>query len=163
MFKFKAQLEIIGINPFVYIPDEVLDAVFKEAGRNKGPIPINGTINEKAYTQTLVRFKGAWRLYINTIMLSDSPRRIGEYLDVTIKFDPLDRSVEPHPDFALALQKNKTAEKVFLQIPPFLRKEIIRYINSLKTPEKRAENIEKAIGFLLGKNKFIGRDKLNAK
>ena len=163
MFKFKAQLEIIGINPFVYIPDEVLDAVFKEAGRNKGPIPINGTINEKAYTQTLVRFKGAWRLYINKIMLSDSPRKIGEYLDVTIKFDPRDRSVEPHSDFAIALQKNKTAEKVFLQIPPFLRKEIIRYINSLKTPEKRAENIEKAIGFLLGKNKFIGRDKLNAR
>lgn len=163
MFKFKAQLEIIGINPFVYIPDEVLDAVFKEAGRNKGPIPINGTINEKEYTQTLVRFKGAWRLYINKIMLSDSPRRIGEQLDVTIKLDPHDRSVEPHPDFTIALQKNKTAEKVFLQIQPFLRKEIIRYINSLKTPEKRTENIDKAIGFLLGKNKFIGRDKLNVK
>lgn len=124
MLKFKAQLEIIGINPFVFIPDEVLEVVFQEAGRNKGPFPVNGTINEKEYIQTLVRFKGAWRLYINKIMLNDSPRRIWEYLEVTIKFDLRERSLMPHVDFIKALEENKTAENVFYQLPPFLKKEL---------------------------------------
>ncbi|MDR0560823.1 MAG: DUF1905 domain-containing protein, partial [Prevotellaceae bacterium] len=72
-YKFKAIIEIIGINPFVYIPENILENIFKQAEKNKGFIPVNGTVNNNPYKQTLVKYKGSWRLYINTTILKNSP------------------------------------------------------------------------------------------
>jgi hypothetical protein len=159
MYRFKAQIDIIGINPFVFVPDEILKAIFRQAGADKGPIPIRGKINEKAYQQTLVRFQGNWRLYINTIMLKNSPKRIGETVEITIEFDPADRTIKTHPKLIKALAENPEAKAVFDSLPPSTRKEIVRYIAQLKTEASIDKNVIKAIDFLLGKGRFIGRDK----
>src|ERR1700742_2185103 len=107
--KFKARIEIIGINPFVFVPAKILAEIFKQSGKDKGQIPVRGSVNRKAYKQTLVRYSGDWRLYINTTMLKDSPKRIGEVIDVTIRHDPSDRTFEMPPAFAAALAENKEA------------------------------------------------------
>ncbi|QBZ98296.1 YdeI/OmpD-associated family protein [Flavobacterium sangjuense] len=159
MEKFKAEIGIIGINPFVFVPKEVLKVIFKQAGKDKGYIPIFGTINSKPYTQTLVRYRGEWRLYINTTMLTNSPKRIGEMIDVSIAFDPNDRTLQPHPELVKALQENPEARNTFELLPPSRQKEIIRYISALKTEESIIKNVAKAIGFLNGENRFVGRDK----
>lgn len=159
MHNFKAEINIIGINPFVFVPKEILDAVFKAAGKNKGFIPITGTINGKSYQQTLVRYSGDWRLYINTIMLKDSPKRIGETIEVTIGFDKTDRTIKPHPELIKALENDPQAQTAFSQLSPSRQKEIVRYISHLKTEESITKNIAKAIGFLKGENSFAGRDK----
>ena len=104
MNKFKADIEIIGINPFVFVPEKILKRIFKQAGKDKGAIPINGLINEKPYKQTLVKYLGAWRLYINTSMLKNSPKRIGETIEVTIEFDTSDRTIKPHPKLIAAFK-----------------------------------------------------------
>lgn len=156
---FKAQLEIIGINPFVFVPEKILKALFKSAGKDKGAIPICGTINNEPYTQTLVRYKGDWRLYINTKMLPSSPKRIGEEIKVTIQFDSTDRTIKPHPKLVNALKKDQKAKKVFDNLAASKQKEIVRSISQLKSDESVRLNIEKAIGFLKGKNRFVGRDK----
>ncbi len=160
MQKFKAPIQLIGINPYVLLPDNILTKLFKQAGKDKGPIQIKGTINRNPYKQNLVKFKGAWRLYINTSMLKDSPKRIGEIIEVIIDFDPEKRIITPHPDLIKALNKNKQAKKVFDSLRPSLQKEIVRYISNLKTEESAEKNITKAIDFLLGKGRFVGRDKL---
>lgn len=157
--RFKADLEIIGINPFVFVPENILSQIFKEAGKDKGYIPICGTINGKDYTQTLVKYRGDWRLYINTVMLQNSPKRIGENIEITIQVDLSDRTVQPHPKLTEALNKNKQAKKVFDNLSPSKQKEILRYISSLKSEESIKNNIKKAIGFLKGENRFVGRDK----
>lgn len=156
---FKAVVDIIGINPFVFVPEEILTQIFKDAGKDKGHIPICGMINGKSYTQTLLRYSGHWRLYINTIMLPDSPKRIGEIVEVTIQFDRRDRTIKPHPELVKALRSNKQAKQVFDALSPSKQKEIVRYISSLKSEESIILNVERAIGFLLGKNRFVGRDK----
>jgi len=160
MSTFEASLEMIGINPFVFVPEPILNKLFKEAGKDKGHIPIYGKVNGKDYTQTLLRYKGEWRLYINTSMLTDSPKRIGEVIHVTIQFDPTDRTLLPHPELVKALSENEAAKRIFDSLVPSKRKEIVRYISFLKTEESIKKNVEKAIGFLLGKNAFIGREKL---
>ncbi|MFN8415625.1 MAG: YdeI/OmpD-associated family protein [Cytophagaceae bacterium] len=159
MHQFCAILEIIGANPFVFVPEDILEKIFLDAKKNKGHIPICGTINGKKYIQTLVRYSGEWRLYINTTMLPNSPKKIGEEIEVTIAFDPIDRTIEPHPNWLKALKENKEAKVVFYQLAPSKQKEIVRYIANLKSEESINKNIEKAIGFLLGKNRFVGRDK----
>lgn len=156
---FKASLEIIGINPFVFIPNEILIQLFSAYGKDKGHVPVCGKINEKLYTQTLIKYQGEWRLYINTIMLKNSPKRIGEEISVEIQIDTTDRTLTPHPKLVRALNENPTAKEVFENLTPSKQKEIIKYISFLKSEKSIDENIEKAIGFLLGKNRFIGRDK----
>ncbi|MEO6734679.1 MAG: YdeI/OmpD-associated family protein [Ferruginibacter sp.] len=155
--KFKAEIKIIGINPYVVVPDDILEKVFKQAEKNKGSIPIKGTVNGKDYKQTLVKYSGAWRLYINTTMLKDSPKRIGEIVAVSVAFDPEKRIVTPHPKFVKALKENKAAETIFNNLRPSLQHEILRYLSYLKTEESVDRNVLRAIDFLLGKGRFVGR------
>lgn len=159
MHHFKAEINIIGINPFVFVPGNILQDIFKQAGKDKGHIPVRGTINGKGYQQTLVKYSGDWRLYINTSMLSNSPKRIGETVEVAIELDPADRTIESHPKLVKALEENPGAKSVFDNLPPSRQKEIIRYISFLKSEESIDRNVNKAIDFLLGKGRFVGRDK----
>ena len=156
---FTAKIDIIGINPFVFVPEKILGKIFEQAGTNKGAIPVSGTINGLPYQQTLVRYSGHWRLYINTKMLKDSPKRIGETVAITIELDTADRSIKPNPKLVKALKKEPRAKKVFDSLPPSRQKEIVRYISFLKTEESIDRNIQRAIDFFLGKGRFIGRDK----
>ncbi len=158
MDKFKAKLEIIVGNPFVYLPNEVLENLFQQANKRKGHIPVKGAINGKLFQQTLVKYSGDWRLYINMEMLKNSPKRIGEEIEVDIEFDPSDRTIEPHPKFLKALVSNKEANDVFEKLSPSKQKEIVRYISNLKTEKSVDRNIIRAINFLLGKERFVGRD-----
>jgi len=135
-----------------------LNEIFKQAGKNKGHIPVYGTINGKAFKQTLVRYSGSWRLYINTTMLKHSPKKIGETVKIAIAFDPTDRTIEAHPKLVKALEESPAAKKVFDSLPASRQKEIVRYISFLKTEGSIDKNVSRAINFLLGKDRFIGRD-----
>ncbi len=157
MWKFTAKLEIIGINPYVSVPEKILTAVKAQAGKDKGPIPIEGTINGNPFRQTLVRYSGAWRLYVNLEMLKNSPKRIGETVVLAIAFDPADRSIHPHPKLVAALAQNKQAKERFNALAPSKQKEMVRYISFLKTEASIERNVAKAIDFLLGNGPFIGR------
>ena len=155
----KAKIEIIGINPYILLPENVLEQIFIDSGKVKGPIPVKGTINGESYIQTLVKFGGMWRLYINAKMLKNSPKRIGETIEITVGYNPEERTIEPHPKLIRALVENPEAKAVFDGLRPSLQKEIVRYIANLKSEESIDRNINKGIAFLLGKERFIGRDK----
>ena len=71
-----------------------------------------------------------------------------------------DRSVLPHHRLVAALAQNKQAKERFDALPPYLQKEILRYISFLKTDASVERNVDKAIDFLLGKGPFIGRKTL---
>ncbi|WP_400260774.1 YdeI/OmpD-associated family protein [Sphingobacterium sp. SG20118] len=158
---FLAEIDIIGINPFVYLPDNILHSIFVQAQKDKGHIPIKGTINNIPYKQTLVRYSGEWRLYINTTMLKNSPKRIGETIEVTIVFDPSDRTIKPHPQLIAALDNHLEAKAKFDNLTPSMQKEMVRYISSLKTEKSRNRIIERAVNYLLGKSTFIGKKMLD--
>lgn len=158
-YTFSATIEIIGINPFVFVPEEILQHIFEKAAKSKGPIPVKGAVNSIPYTQTLMKFRGEWRLYINTKMLKNSPKRIGEQIEISISYDSEKREIPIHPKLSEALNENQEANTVFENLRPSLQHEIIRYIANLKTEESINRNVLKAIDFLLGKGKFVGRVK----
>ncbi|MEM7375547.1 MAG: YdeI/OmpD-associated family protein [Bacteroidota bacterium] len=159
MHTFHARLEIIVGNPFVFVPLDILDELFQQAQKRKGPIPVRGSINGTPYQQTLLKYSGEWRLYVNMNMLHQSPRRIGEVLAVEIDFDPSDRTIDPHPKLVQALSDNVEARQVFEHLSPSKQKEIVRYISQLKTEKSIERNVTRAINFLLGKERFVGREK----
>ncbi|MES2555292.1 MAG: YdeI/OmpD-associated family protein [Bacteroidota bacterium] len=156
---FSATIEIIGINPFVFLPEDVLKAVFLQAGKEKGKIPVKMTIDGHEFPQTLVKYSGHWRLYLNTPMRKAAGKDVGDTAVFGIWFDPEERIVPMHPKFSKALDENPDARELFESLPPSRRLEIVRYLSFLKTEESLDRNITKAIGFLLGKDRFIGRDK----
>lgn len=158
MYRFTAVIEIIGVNPFVFLPEKILTSMLSDSGKEKGPIPVKGTINGEKYKQTLVRFKGEWRLYINTAMLKDSPKRIGEKVKLTITFDTDDRTVPLHPELKKALAKNVKAKSAFNALIPSRQKEINRYLFHLKTEESVKRNILRVIEVLTNSGRYTGRD-----
>ena len=62
MARFSATIYKLGINPVVDPPERVVNAIFKQAGRTKGPIPVCGKVNGAEFHQTLVRYAGDRRL-----------------------------------------------------------------------------------------------------
>jgi len=156
---FSAKIYKIGINPYVLLPPVLLEAVLKDAGKDKGPIPVRLSIENKIFLQTLVKYSGKWRLYLNGPMRVAAGKDVGDIIAIGIAFDPGERLTETHPALAAALKKNSNAKAVFDSLPPSLQKEIRRYINNLKTTAAVERNVEKAIQFLLGKERFIGREK----
>ncbi|WP_210149191.1 YdeI/OmpD-associated family protein [Chryseobacterium scophthalmum] len=155
--QFTAKLEIIGINPFVFLPDEILNEIFETSGKNKSPIPVKGTVNGKEFRQNLMKYLGEWRLYINLTMLKDSPKRIGEMLEIFVEFDNSDRTISIHPDLEKAIRENPVALQNFENLIPSRRLEIVRYINNLKTEASIQRNIEKIIRYLTGETDFFGK------
>ncbi|MDR6370393.1 hypothetical protein J2795_001063 [Chryseobacterium bernardetii] len=154
---FTAKLEIIGINPFVFVPEEILDMIFEKSGRNKSPIPVKGTVNGKEFKQNLMKYLGEWRLYVNLTMLKNSPKRIGEVIEVAVEYDDADRSISIHPQLEKAIKESALATANFENLIPSRKHELIRYINNLKTEASIQRNIERIIRHLHGETDFYGK------
>lgn len=159
MNRFKAKIQIIGVNPYVLLPARILNALFKQAGTDKGKIPVKIKIDGHSFIQTLVKYSGHWRLYLNTPMRQAAGKQTGDSAVFEIEYDPAERIIPMHPKMSAALKKNPSAKKIFDLLPPSRRKEITRYISSLKTDQTIDKNIERMLGFLGGEQRFIGRDK----
>ncbi|SDF85130.1 YdeI/OmpD-associated family protein [Epilithonimonas hungarica] len=155
--KFSAKLDIIGINPFVFVPENILAKIFEVSGKNKSPISVKGKVNDVRFTQTLVKYSGEWRLYINLKMLENSPKRIGETLEIELEFDSSERTELIHPELKKAIYNNPITSKNFENLNPYHKKELIRYINNLKTEKSVVNNIAKIIRHLNGEIAFFGR------
>lgn len=158
-YRFSSDIEIIGVNPFVAPPDTLLEALFEASGRRKGPIPVRVEVAGARFPQTLVKYAGRWRLYLNGPMLRAAGKGVGDRIEVGVAFDPEERVVAVRPELRAALEANPGAKAIFDGLPPSRRKEILRYVASLKGAESIARNVERAILFLDGKGRFIGRDR----
>lgn len=150
MYTFTALIYKLGINPVVDTPDEVLNELFEQAGRSKGPVPVRGKINGTEFLQTLVKYQGVWRLYINGPMLKSSKLVVGDIADIEIEFDPLPREEPLPPKLKVVFRRNITARKAFELLPPSRRKEILRYLNSLKSDDSIDRNIGRVMSQLAG-------------
>lgn len=150
MESFSARMRKIGVNPYVHVPDDVLQGLFKRAGTSKGPVPVRGRLNGKPFRQTVVKFRGAWRLYLNTQMRKDAGIDVGDDARVQLTFDTRPRIVPMHPRFSSALSRDPKAKTAFGRLAPSHQKEILRYLYSLKTEESLVRNIDKVVRRLRG-------------
>jgi len=156
--KFTAKIRIIGVNPYVPVPVKILKAVFKQAGKDRGKIPVRIKIDGHEFIQTLIKYSGSWRLYLNTPMRKAAGKETGDVADFEIAYDPDKRKTALHPGLRRALKDNKDAKIIFERLRPSIQLEVTRYISNLKTREAVERNVTRAINFLLGKERFIGRD-----
>ena len=118
---------------------------------------MKGKLNGKPFIQTLVKYSGAWRLYLNTPMRKAAGIDVGDLAHVQIDFDNKPRLIPMHIKLASALERNRKAKEIFEKLAPSRQKEIIRYINHLKSEESIGRNILKIVQHLTGTESFAGR------
>lgn len=159
MKSFSSKIQIIGVNPYVLLPASVLKYLFGKAGKDKGAIPVKGKLNGKSFIQHLVKYSGKWRLYLNGPMRHAAGIDVGDVAIVEIDFDPTPREVSMHPKFKKALQHNIKAKAAFNKLSPSRQKEILKYINFLKSEESVEKNVVRAIAHLVSAKPFIGQEK----
>ena len=160
MKSFSAKIQIIGVNPYVSPPQAVLKHLFQKAGKDKGAIPAQLKIGGNDFIQNLVKYSGKWRLYLNGPMRKAAGKEVGDTIAIQIDFDPKPRTTPVHPKLKKAFKGNRNAKKAFEKLSPSRQKEILRYINFLKSEESVDKNVQRAISHLAGRQSFVGRKKL---
>ena len=147
---FSATVRKIDVNPYVKVPDDVLRNLQADAQRDKGPLPVKGTLHGVPFSTTVVKFRGLWRLYLNTEMRHAAGVDVGDKVIIGLQFDRNPPAIRAPREFTHALSKSKRAKEAFEALPPSRQKEILRYLNSLKRPETLERNIQKTIRYLEG-------------
>jgi hypothetical protein len=151
MSTFSARIQIIDINPYVKVPDPVVRKLLRDIKKAAGPIPVKGKLNGQPFVATVVKFRGLWRLYVNTPMRRAANLEVGDRADVELQVDKSTRKVPFPRKFTLALARNRKAKAAFEKLRPSRQNEILRYLNNLKQEETLIRNIVKLVRFLEGK------------
>jgi hypothetical protein len=167
LLTFSETISIINGNPYVRPPDDVLNEIFEQAGRDTSPIPIKGTINGAAFHQSLVRYMGDWRLYVNIWMATAAKLEfsksvtevVGQQVEFAITFDPSPPTYEMSPFLEKALKDHPRTWKAWGELTPGRQKEVLRYFSFLKSDEARERNLERLLKVLGGEEgRFMARD-----
>ena len=157
MKSFSAKIQIIGVNPYILLPTTLLKYIFQKAGKDKGAIPVKLKIGRESFIQHLVKYSGKWRLYLNGPMRNAAGKDVGDTIEIKIDYDPKDRTTPMHPKLISAFKENNSAKTSFDKLSPSRQKEILRYINNLKSEEALEKNITRVIAHLIGTQTFAGR------
>jgi hypothetical protein len=150
MAAFQARIQLLGINPWVALPARALAELLRAAGRDKGPIPVRGFIDETPFRQTLVKYQGAWRLYLNTPVRRAAGKDVGDRVRVTVELDPVARREPVPPELKQALAAQPELKATFAALAPSRRKEINRNLNKLESEAARQRNLEHVLRYLGG-------------
>ena len=138
------------INPCVVVPERVVAALRAESGKNQS-IPVQATLQGKPFKANVMRYRGAWRLYLNGITRKAAGVDVGDRAKLTLLFDPEPRIPPVPPAFTRALKGNPRAKARFDALSPSRRKELVRYLGSLKQQESLKRNIERMLRYLTGR------------
>ena len=137
------------INPCVRVPQRVVAALRAASGKNQA-LPVRGTLQGKPFRAHVVRYLGAWRLYLNGAMRRNAGADTGDRVSVALYHDAVPRRHKMPPGLAAALARNKRARAAFEALAPSRRKEILRYLGNLKREESLRRNTAKVLSYLTG-------------
>jgi hypothetical protein len=138
------------LNPCVEVPPAVVAALKAESGRNQS-LPVKATLQGKPFEANVMRYRGAWRLYLNGVMRKRAGVKVGQRVKVSLRHDLKPRLTPMPPAFAAALSKDRRAKAAFEALAPSRRKELLRYLGNLKREESLRLNIGRMKRYLKGK------------
>ena len=148
-FTFKAKIYKVGINPCVKVPASIT----KKMKPVKGYIPVKGKILDHPFEQTLCPVKNdLYRLYVNGIMLKGAKVKVGQIVSFTIEQAEKQKDSDiPMPSLFKKKLKENDLLTSFQQLTPSRQKEVLRYLNNLKTKESLLRNVDRLINAMEGK------------
>lgn len=124
-------------------------------------VRINGKPEKPWRINMMPAGDGDFRLYLHGSVRRASKTGVGDLVDVEVTFDAEYTSGPAHPmpaSFRAALTKKPAAKRNWDALIPSRKKEILRYLASLKSREARERNLLRAIDVLSGTpGRFMAR------
>ncbi len=141
VFAFSATIHKLGINPVVDVPEKIVDALLRQAGKNSAPVQVICNLDGVEFDANIVRYAGDWRLYLNTPVRKSAGKDVGDTVKITLAYDPSVR-MPPMPEaFRLALKDNTDAQKAWRLRPTPKRREILEELNQKPDDAELARGI----------------------
>ena len=161
--RFRAQIEINKINPYVLV-DARRAARLQKNWRKPMPvcIQVNGKPDQPWRINMMPIGDGSFYLYLHGTVRKAAGAKVGDVVSVAVRFDDEYSGGPAHPmpsRFGAELKRNRRARHSWDALSPSRQKEILRYFAALKSPEARQRNVARALHVLAGgKARFMGRD-----
>jgi Bacteriocin-protection, YdeI or OmpD-Associated len=176
---FTAEVKLAGINPYVDVPERVVAALgdgpkaavlVKVASTDPMKVQAAATQKARKFEKDAARLKkigrlaaGGWfrttlvplraestRLYLHTWMRETAGVDVGDFVAVTVKPDAVPRDIPIPARLLERLEANPGAKKTWEALAASRQREILSYLNFLKTPEALERNVQKIIASLVG-------------
>lgn len=162
MLRFRAPIRIYNGNPYVLVSATQAKELHKHWHK---PMPVFVQINgqpEPAWRINMMPIgDGSFYLYLHGDVRKASQTKVGDTVDVTVRFDETYKNgpMHPIPDwFQAALDKNPRAKQAWEALIPSRQKEILRYFSWLKSDEAKERNLDKVMHVLSGREgRFMAR------
>ncbi|MEZ4635625.1 MAG: YdeI/OmpD-associated family protein [Caldilineaceae bacterium] len=159
---FTATIEILGVNPYVLVTAEQAQRLIPDWRK---PMPVFAQVNglpDPAWRINMMPVgDGSFYLYLDGTVRAASSTKVGDVVDVTVCFDETytPGPMHPMPDwFYTPLTQNPDALRSWEALLPSRQKEILRYLDRLKSDEARQRNVDLALHVLVGnEGRFLGR------
>jgi len=126
---FSARIYKVWLVRFVDVPPDISRKLGRES-----TVPVMGTVEGVPLRSTLVpRGNGAYRLAIHSDIRKKLRIDIGAVVEVAIRRDEESREPELPPALVLALRNSPKAQQKFRAMTTALRRQIVRYLLSVKS------------------------------
>ncbi len=132
-----------GGGHLVEVPPEVVDAL-----GGGGRIPVEATFDGVPYRGSVVRMGGITCIGIRKAILAQIGADVGSRIEITLARDTAERTVEPPPDLAAALDADPALKAAWEKLSFTRRKEHAQAIASAKKPETRARRLQATLDSL---------------
>ena len=145
---------IRGVNPYVLISRSRAAGLKRDW---RGPMPVLVKVNGKPTPPWRINLMplgdGRFYLYLSGAVRTASKTKVGDVVDVSVRFDPAYRGgpMHPMPDwFRRPLAADPKAKRAWDALIPSRQKEILRYLSWLKSDDARERNVARALRVLKG-------------
>jgi hypothetical protein len=160
---FTALIRLRGINPYVLVGRAQARSI---RSRGRGPLPVLLRLNEMSKPTWRVNMMpsgdGRFYLYLHGGMRRSTQTKVGDRIRIELELDSRYHGgpQQPLPPwFASGLESEPRAYVGWRALPPSRKKEIVRYLARLKSPEARARNLARVLRVLAGGHaRFMGRE-----
>ena len=146
---FTARIYKDRMNAVIDFPARITDGMVKV----KGYIRAKGVINGTAFAKNLAPVRNApYRLHVDMIMLKAAKVAVGDTAKFSVEQDktPEHRLVPKMPKPLQEALHESGLEKSFAALSPSRRKEILRYLNFMKSEDILHKHITRLVDMLKG-------------
>jgi hypothetical protein len=160
---FRARMKIRGVNPYILV-SAVRAKAIKPSWRRPLPVllRVNGHPKKAPWRINMMPTgTGAFYLYLHGDVRRASKTKVGDMVQIEVGFDAAYRGgpLTAMPSwFRAPLSRNAAAKRAWEMLTPSRKKEIVRYLSSLKSDAARERNVARALRVLSGeKERYMAR------
>lgn len=159
VYVFSAKIYKVGIIRFVDVPADVSRAI----GDGAASVAVVGEVERVLVRTTLLpRGKGLYRMAIHGDIRKKLDIDTGAAVEIAIARDEESREPTPPPALVLALRHAPKAQAVFRSMTTALRRQIVRYLTSVKQQSTLERRVARLVRLLEQRKVRVAKPKASS-